>query len=967
MLQKWKDIIANWINCYFNESEKREERVTLESLLNIISHLRENLSLDESKSSILEAHTVEEFVREKYPDFRFNNGSAEASSEDEIYVVASLLLYFVCVNSKDVDIKHAMCSQLSSEDQEIILKFSKCLMECAPFTYKDVQAAITEACSQHSSAIGPSSSRQVSETPPALRSLHGEVRRLQAALDAERFDRNYLQEELARTNLRVEKLAKDKEQYKLEMVNLKAKISMCCGQEKDAQAGDAAAESTAKLMRQLEDLEERLVQTQGQLDDAQYERDTYKAKINELKQERDKWVAESQQEAARASQLCSELEAERRQVQSLTEIVAELRQHNQLNRMDSSLLECDDPDASVHSLHHNISVCSEACANVVEVQLGEERAKIVVLKQQIQSLQDQLNDLTLKSETEKQSLEKVISEREYDIFELKHRINEEIEEKNNMTIHFSDAMSKLNNEINELEQKLKDNNQQSRMVVEAKMQEIQTLQEEKLSLLQSLTDETNKLENVIKTLKAELDAEKTSKAKMRDDYENHMMKLNEKVLNRNNELVELQNDVFEKSDKIEALYSELRKEKQARDDLVVKHHNECEQMNERLLEKENTVKLKCDEIERLTERLHYNFDFIKELGREVDELKYAVTEQSETCRVLEGTKITMLEELQMKDKKLEELQKHLENMQNVHSEEKDRLEKDLDETTATVNSLQMQLHGELRFKIGLQEDYAQLEQTRASLSEEVEKLREEVHKLQNEIHHKDKTIEGMDLFLQEEKQINKKIKQECQNLNEKIKNLSEDVFVKNNEIKAIETELAQARKTFEEELLVKNDTIESVNQKLEELSEDVFVKNNEIKAIETELAEARKTFEEELRVKNDYIESVNQELKKLSEDVLVKNNEIKAIETELADTRKTFEEELRFKNDTIESVNQKLSNVIEEKDALEIKLNQTLKERDTIYYELSEKLNEILKLQEENSNLNETIQSYEKCKYDKFA
>lgn len=49
---------------------------------------------------------------------------------------------------------------------------------------------------------------KVAETPPALRSLHGEVRRLQAALDAERFDRNYLQEELARTNLRLEKLCK---------------------------------------------------------------------------------------------------------------------------------------------------------------------------------------------------------------------------------------------------------------------------------------------------------------------------------------------------------------------------------------------------------------------------------------------------------------------------------------------------------------------------------------------------------------------------------------------------------------------------------------------------------------------------------------------------------------------------------------------------------------------------------------
>lgn len=48
----------------------------------------------------------------------------------------------------------------------------------------------------------------MAETPPPLRSLHGEVRRLQAALDAERFDRNYLQEELARTNLGMDKLCK---------------------------------------------------------------------------------------------------------------------------------------------------------------------------------------------------------------------------------------------------------------------------------------------------------------------------------------------------------------------------------------------------------------------------------------------------------------------------------------------------------------------------------------------------------------------------------------------------------------------------------------------------------------------------------------------------------------------------------------------------------------------------------------
>lgn len=73
--------------------------------------------------------------------------------------------------------------------------------------------------------------------------------------------------------------AKDKEQYKLEIVNLKAKISMCCGQEQDSRGAEAEAESSGKLLRQLQDMEERIVRTQEMLDDAAYERDTYKIKV----------------------------------------------------------------------------------------------------------------------------------------------------------------------------------------------------------------------------------------------------------------------------------------------------------------------------------------------------------------------------------------------------------------------------------------------------------------------------------------------------------------------------------------------------------------------------------------------------------------------------------------------------------------------------------------------------------------
>lgn len=93
--------------------------------------------------SLLEARTVEEFVLQKYPEFKFENATVEVSNEEEIYLVASLLLFFVCVNSKNVDLKSAMCSKLSGDDQETILKFSKSLLECSPITRRDVEAAIT--------------------------------------------------------------------------------------------------------------------------------------------------------------------------------------------------------------------------------------------------------------------------------------------------------------------------------------------------------------------------------------------------------------------------------------------------------------------------------------------------------------------------------------------------------------------------------------------------------------------------------------------------------------------------------------------------------------------------------------------------------------------------------------------------------------------------------------------------------
>ncbi|XP_026743691.1 GRIP and coiled-coil domain-containing protein 2-like isoform X3 [Trichoplusia ni] len=909
MLQKWKQIITNWINCYFIETDEDERTVNTESLLNIISHLRKNLNLDESKSSVLEAHTVEEFILEKYPEFKFENGTVEATNEEEIYLVASLLLFFVCVNSKDVDIKSAMCSKLSGEDQEIILKFSKSLMECSPVTCRDVRAAITEACGVDMAYLEPGRAK-VAETPPALRSLHGEVRRLQAALDAERFDHNYLQEELSRTNARMETLLKDKEQYKLDIVNLKAKISMCCGQEQDPRGQDAETQSSVKLERQLQDMEERLVRTQEMLDDATHERDTYKAKMDQLKQDRDKWLSLSQEECARANQLAEELDVERRHMQSLKELVTELRQHNRLNRLDSSLLECDDHDTSIQSLQHNISVCSEACVNVIEVQLAEERAKVEALKLQLQRVQDEMNDLSNKTDNEKQTYDKELSARENEICNLRHRINEEIEEKNNLKSLYNDDISKLNNEINELEQKIKENNDNSRIVIEKKMLEIQTLQEEKLSLLQSMSDETTKLENNIKNLKMEIESEKHARFNMRESYENQMMKLNEKVLNRNNELVELQNNVFDKGEVIESLQMDLRKEKE----LSSKYQTNMQQLDKQKQEAESKLHNKSHEMNAMQQSLEHN---ITTVLKEIDHFKKSVASLKDHCSHLEECKSELEAEINNQTVKFVELHKEMEHHENAHRLEVERLIFELNKSNELVNTLQTNLQDKINFNMGLQNELQELQQAKVTLSDQVNKLSVEFSKITVEVSDKEKTIQAMDFYLEEEKNISERLKVNNMKLNEELERITKDVTEKTKNIELLNHELETAKKAHQDELADANETIDIINHKLTKLTAKKDTLQNKLEAMNNE----KTKLEMELAAKCKEISQLQAECEKMSKTIDENKKEIKILEDRLGKEDQLIRDLAHQKTVETKDLQKKLSNM----ESLNYELQQEVK------------------------------------------
>ncbi|XP_063540394.1 golgin subfamily B member 1-like [Cydia strobilella] len=841
MILKWTTILTNWINCYTNENEKREQNITGENLLNIFTHIHESIKLDDSKSSKFEAITIQDFIVEKYPGFKFENGTLEATCEEEIYIVASLLLYFICVNSKNAEIKRAMCSKLSAGDQEIIMKFSKCLMDCSPILYADVEAAIAEAC-------GPDTSATVAETPPALRSLHGEVRRLQAALDAERFDRNYLQEELSRTNLKLEKLTKIKEQYKLDIVNLKAKISLCCGEKRESHREARADEFIARLQRQIHDLETRLEDTLSQLEDVQQERDTYKQKVTDLKQERDKWLSLSQQEADKAGQLADQLDAERRTVVTLRDLVSELRQHNRNNGLDSSMLECDDPDTSIQSLS-NLSVCNEVCANVIEVQLGEERAKIEVLKHQIQSLQEQLAKANQNFESEKLALEAVLTEKDTNINNLKQRINEEIEEKLNLKSKSEQEIDQLNKNILDMSQQIEYLKENSKQELQQKVQELQLLQEQ-------FANETENLDKEITNLQKDIKGQN----KLKKQCDEEILHLNTRIV----DVLQTLNDV-EKSSK------------------------------HALAEKEQEISaLK----QTFTEETKKTSNTITNLQAEMEEQKCLKTQFEQDIVVLNNIIVEISQNL----KDTEEKSKHqLKEKEQVIHTLKQQLSDETQKSSNWINKLQEDLKEQIYLKTRCEEDIVELNSKIVKMSQKIKDIEENSKLLLEE---KFEAIQTIQQKLSDEthKSSNmiKELREQLKEENISKTQRDQEIVVLNNEIIAMKQTINTVEENSKHLLEEKEQTIHKLQQQYLEEAEKSSDLVTELQEELKQQNNLKTRYEQDIVELNRKIMDMSEQLKNVEENskqtLETKEQVILELQQQYSDETKKYlelQEELR--------------------------------------------------------------------------
>lgn len=537
-----------------------------------------------------------------------------------------------------------------------------------------------------------------------------------------------------------------------------------------------------------------------------------------------------------------------------------------------------------------------------------------------------MTEFNQKAKNEKLTYEGLILEKDEEISTLKHRINEEIEEKNKLSVQYNDQLTKFNNDYNELDQQFKNHKQTSAATIEEKIHEIQTLQEEKLTLIQSLSDETTKLENIIKNLKIDLDKEKYLKVKMEEDYENQLMKMSEKVLNRNNELVELQNNVFDKSETIEKLHLEIRNDKE-----------EINELKEKVRVVETKLQQKTDEAKELQRRLVQNVEVFAELNREIDELKDANVALYESNRSSEGAKGYLMAELESRDNYNEEIRKEIENITNIFSEDKARLTRNIDERNSVISSLQTQIQNEVQYKVNLENKIETLDQAKSVLSEEVSKLKAELANLKVEFQEKERMIYALDLYLKDERYTNKHLKSEYDGLTDAYNKLVTLNNEKENQIQTLQND----KKMFEEELRNKTDEIQKK-------TEEIQTKIEEIQVIK-----------EELQIKDEKLQMKCEELEKKKDELMKYDKELLEKEAELLKK----DEELLLKDGEVISLNDKIFIDGEERRALLQSLNFLNDDKNNLERQLMERCDEMLRLQQDHEKLCKNTENNNISKY----
>lgn len=105
-------------------------------LYQLINHL-DSLENGETDDTSHHSNVLTSFLKREYP--HFNDHALENFDEEQSVIIASLLLHYSCIKTKDVGVRGAMCQRLIPNDQKAIMFFANSLMKYEHITEKNIR------------------------------------------------------------------------------------------------------------------------------------------------------------------------------------------------------------------------------------------------------------------------------------------------------------------------------------------------------------------------------------------------------------------------------------------------------------------------------------------------------------------------------------------------------------------------------------------------------------------------------------------------------------------------------------------------------------------------------------------------------------------------------------------------------------------------------------------------------------
>ncbi|CAH2098633.1 unnamed protein product [Euphydryas editha] len=145
--QRWNQVLLNWVNkCILTEEE---EEITYRNLMKAIIKYSDDVSSDDFNKITLTPENFELFIKKQYPILKLSSDmDKEDDNSKKLYLSTSILLYYLCTNSKNSLVDADIRRHLLRDDQMMILLFCEALAEME-VTINNIELATKAACENY--------------------------------------------------------------------------------------------------------------------------------------------------------------------------------------------------------------------------------------------------------------------------------------------------------------------------------------------------------------------------------------------------------------------------------------------------------------------------------------------------------------------------------------------------------------------------------------------------------------------------------------------------------------------------------------------------------------------------------------------------------------------------------------------------------------------------------------------------